>query len=145
MVPNLERARLGAKGKYKNVEYKIEYDFAGGAPSLRASYLRWRNAQNQALWFGHIKEPFGLESNSSSKYPIFLENSLVAAFYPGYNTGVYFTDDRGDSPLSYYVGAFYDSNAFGTSSGADEDDLNLTGRVTYLFKNENKGQKNYFT
>ena len=135
------RARLGAKGKYKNVEYQVEYDFARGAPSLRASYLRWRNAQNQALWFGHIKEPFGLEFNSSSKYPTFIENSLLAAFYPGYNTGVYFTEDSGDRNLSYSIGAFYDSDAFGTSSGADEDDLSLTGRVTYLFKNENKGQK----
>jgi len=135
------RARLGAKGKYKNVEYQIEYDFAGGGASLKASYLRWRNRNNKALWISHIKEPFGLEFNSSSKYPTFIENSLLAAFYPGYNTGIYLTEDSGEHRFSYSLGLFHDSDSFGKSSPSDEDDLNLTARVTYLLKNEGKGRK----
>ena len=135
------RARLGAKGNYKNVEYQIEYDFASGGATLKASYLRWRTSRNKVLWVGHIKEPFGLEFQSSSKYPIFIENSLLSAFYPSYNTGMYFTDDSQDKRLSYALGLFYDSGNFGTSSQDDEDDLNATGRLTYLFRNEGNGKK----
>ena len=135
------RARLGANGKYKNVEYQIEYDFASGGATLKASYLRWRNRNNKALWFGHIKEPFGLEFISSSKYPIFIENSLLCAFYPEYNTGIYFTDDSADKRLSYSLGLFYDSGNFGMTSQENEDDLNVTGRITYLLRNEGKGKK----
>lgn len=135
------RARLGANGKYKNVEYQIEYDFASGGATLKASYLRWRTANNNVIWFGHMKEPFGLEFQSSSKYPTFIENSLLSAFYPEYNTGIYFTDDSEDKKLSYSLGLFYDSGNFGMTSQDDEDDLNVTGRVTYLLRNEGKGKK----
>lgn len=99
------RARLGAKGNYKNVEYQIEYDFASGGAALKASYLRCRTPRNKVLWVGHIKEPFGLEFQSSSKYPIFIESSLLSAFYPSYNTGMYFTDDSQDKRLSYALGS----------------------------------------
>ena len=135
------RARLGANGKYKNVEYQIEYDFASGGATLKASYLRWRNRNNQALWFGHIKEPFGLEFLSSSKYPVFIENSLLLAFYPEYNTGIYLSDDRGAKGFSYSLGLFFDSGNFGMTSQDDEDDLNITGRATYLLRNEGQGEK----
>ncbi len=135
------RARLGAKGKLKKLEYQVEYDFAGGGASLKASYLRWRNSKDRTFWVGHIKEPFGLEFNSSSKYPTFIENSLLASFYPEYNTGAFFTDDSDEHRLAYAAGFFYDSGSFGKSTNSDEDDLNFTSRITYLLKNEGKGKK----
>lgn len=123
------RARLFFEGTvYERIEFKAQYDFAGaGDPTFKDV---WIGIDSDAglLQFGHFKEPFSLEELTSSKYLAFLERSMpVEAFAPSRNAGVGFSG--GGETINYGVGAFYDTDDFGTS--IDEDDVDVTGRIGF--------------
>jgi phosphate-selective porin OprO and OprP len=83
------RARMFMSGTvYEKVEFKIQYDFAGGDPSAKDLYVGLLQDWG-TLRFGHFKEGFSLEELTSSKYITFVERSLpVEAFSPSRNSGV---------------------------------------------------------
>lgn len=123
------RARLFFSGVvYDRVEFKAQYDFAGGDASAKDLYVGLLNDWG-TLRFGHYKEYFSLEEQTSSKYITFLERSLpVEAFSPSRNAGVGVHGSSGDR-FNWGVGAFYDADDFGES--VDEDNTNLTGRFAF--------------
>lgn len=124
----LRRARLFVKGTFhKKVEFKLQYDFAGGDPSAKDVFIGlkqdWGSAQ-----FGHFKEPFNFEEMTSSNNLVFLERSLPSqTFSPSRNSGIRLVGDRG--ALSWGIGAFYEADDFALSG--DEDNTNVTGRLVY--------------
>lgn len=121
------RARLYVQGHvHRHVEFKAQYDFAGGEPTFKDVYLGTRSLPANAR-FGHFKEPFSLEEQTSSKYMTFLERSLANVFSPSRNTGIMVHGDAAGERVAYGVGLFRDSGDFGTGTG---DDYNVTGRVT---------------
>jgi phosphate-selective porin OprO/OprP len=71
------RARLGFEGTaLKWWNYRIEVDFAGNAVNLTDAYLQYTKIPKTVLTLGQHKAPFGLESNNSDNYNIFLERGM---------------------------------------------------------------------
>lgn len=123
------RARFVFSGTvYDRVEFKAEYDFAGGDADFTDVYLALKQDWGK-IKFGHFREEISLENLTSSKNITFLERSLpIGAFAPGRNSGIGFEGNTGDK-FNWAVGYFYDADNFGTS--ISEDDTNLTGRISF--------------
>ncbi len=123
------RARLYVSGTlYGNVEFKAEYDFAGGDAEFKDVYVGLTDTPIGGIRVGHFKEPFSLEELTSSNHITFLERSLPIVFAPSRNTGIMVHDHVGER-FTWAVGAFRDSSDFGIGTG---DNVNLTARVTGL-------------
>jgi phosphate-selective porin OprO/OprP len=121
------RARLFFSGTiYERVSFKAQYDFAGGETAVKDLWIGLDQDWGQVR-FGHFKEYFSLEEQTSSKYLAFIERSLpIEAFSPGRNSGIGVHGASGET-LNWGVGAFYDADDFGVST--NEDNINITGRV----------------
>lgn len=134
------RARLYVSGSiYGNVDYKLQFDFAGGESKLKDAYLGIKDLPFGYLTMGHFKEPFGLDELTSSKYITFIERSLPMAFAPSRNTGAMLSSTAFDKRMTWAAGIFRETDGFG--KGTSEGGYNLTGRVTALPWYEEKGAK----
>lgn len=121
------RARLFVQGYlYRHVEFKAQYDFAGGDADFKDVYLGLREVP-VGVRLGHFKEPFGLEELTSSKYTTFMERSLPNVFAPSRNVGVMAHGSAARERMSYGIGLFRETDDFGFGTG---DDVNLTARLT---------------
>jgi phosphate-selective porin OprO/OprP len=136
------RARLGLGGTiYDVVDFKAEYDFAGGDADFKDVYVGLRKLPAVGhIKVGHVKEPFSLEELTSSKYITFMERALPNVFAPGRNTGILFHDTELDGHLYWGVGGFRETDDFGDGFG-EEDEYNITARVTGLPWYEEKGRR----
>ena len=134
----VRRARLYFSGLiYGNVEYKLQFDFAGGEAVLKDAYLGLTDFPLGKLRMGHFKEPFSLEELTSSKYITFLERALPNIFAPSRNTGFMLHNVASDERMTAAIGVFRDTDDFGEN--VDDGGYNVTGRVTALPIYENKG------
>ena len=71
------RARLGVEGTAFNAfNYRFEIDFAGNVVSITDAYLQYTKLHKFLITLGQHKAPFGLESNNSDNYNIFLERGM---------------------------------------------------------------------
>jgi phosphate-selective porin OprO/OprP len=71
------RARIGFEGTAMKVfNYRIEADFAGNQVALTDAYLQYAGIEHLLITAGQHKAPFGLESNNSDNYNIFLERGM---------------------------------------------------------------------
>jgi len=132
------RARLFFSGTiYERVVFKAQYDFTGGEADFKDVYIGLKQDWGEVR-FGHFKEYYSLEEQTSGKYLAFLERSLHNAFSPSRNSGVGVHGKRGDK-VNWGIGAFYDADDFGIST--DEDNFNVTGRVAFRPIYEDKGKK----
>ena len=135
------RLRLFAKGTiYENAFYKLQLDFAKGTVALKDAYigvkgLPWVNH----LRIGHQKEPFSLEEQTSSKYITFMERALPDSFAPSRNVGVMLHNHVLDDRVTYAVGWFRPTGAYGGGSG--DGDYAATARITALPVYMNKGRQ----
>lgn len=136
------RARIYVAGRiYDDVVFKVQYDFAGGDADFKDVYIGLRNVPYVGnIRVGHIKEPFSLEAQTSSKYITFMERGLPNALVPGRNTGVMVFDHAFDQRMTWAVGVFRDADSFGDDPGHDGD-YSYTGRVTFLPWYAAKGRK----
>ena len=135
------RARLYVEGLlHKNVKFKAQYDFAGGEAGFRDVYVGLTKLPGVGnILFGHMKEPFGLEVMTSSKYITFLERSLPSTFAPERNTGIMFQNAVLSDKMTWAFGTFRDADGFGESVG--NGGYNYTGRITGRPWYEDKGRK----
>ena len=135
------RARLYVEGLlHKHVKFKAQYDFAGGEAGFRDVYIgltKLRGVGN--IMVGHMKEPFGLEALTSSKYITFLERSLPTTFAPERNTGIMFQNAVAGDKVTWAFGTFRDADGFGQSFG--NGGYNYTGRITGRPWYEDQGRK----
>jgi phosphate-selective porin OprO and OprP len=73
----LRRARIGLEGTALKVfNYRIEVDFAGNAVGITDAYLQYAGIGKLLITAGQHKAPFGLESNNSDNYNVFLERGM---------------------------------------------------------------------
>lgn len=121
------RARIFFSGTvYDRVEFKVNYDFAGGDADFKDVYIALKQDWGKVK-FGHFKEHFSLEEMASSKYITFLERPTpTQAFAPSRNSGVAL-EGAVDDAINWGVGYYYDADGFGDST--NEDATNLTGRI----------------
>ncbi len=135
------RARLYVAGTiYGNVEFKAQYDFAGGDADFKDMYVGYKSIPYLGgIRAGHFKEPFGLEELTSSKYITFMERALPDAFAPSRNVGVMLHNHVFGDRVTYAVGWFRPTGAYGNGSG--DGDYAATARVTALPLYANKGRQ----
>jgi len=125
---------------YKNVEYKLQIDFAGGAARLKDAYIGIKNIPVIGrIRVGHIKEPLRFDALTSSKYITFMERAIPADLANERNNGILLMNDFFDDKLSIQTGVFRNADAFGNDKKADKD-IAITSRVSTLAIN-NKEKK----
>lgn len=135
------RARFYFAGTiYGNIEFKAQYDFAGGDADFKDVYVGLTKLGNWGGFrVGQFKEPFSLEQLTSSNHITFLERSLADAFAPGRSTGIMwhrrFLNDR----VTGAFGVFRNTDSFG--DGQSDQEFSFTGRVTALAWYEDGGKK----
>ncbi len=127
------RARIFFEGTvYERLIFKAQYDFANTGDGNTDFKDVWMGLKGLGpvgtVRVGHMKEPFSLEEQTSSKYLPFLERSLPNVFSPSRNTGIMAHNTAFDKRLLWQIGAFHDTN----DSAFDFDDnsrWNVTARV----------------
>ena len=133
----IRRARVALSGLINgNIEFKTQYDFAGGDADFKDAYIGLLNESGSGLpsFFKKIRvgqqyEPFGLETLTSSKYMTFIERSFTTNMSPGRNTGIVaFMQPFGQKVGSLTLGVFKDVNGYG--NGQADDEQAVTGRFS---------------
>ena len=127
------RARLFFEGTmYEHLFFKAQYDFAdnstesGGSGNFSSGgfkdvYVGLRIPKVGELRVGHMKEPFSLEEQTSSKYTTFMERALPNLFSPSRNTGIALRSDAADLRIHWSVGFFRDTDGFGEGFSSSSD------------------------
>jgi len=137
-------ARIGLLGVMEFVEFKIDYDIAGGdtlvgEPDLKDLWIGVRDVPVVGrLRFGRMKEPLGLEQWMSGNARTFMEPALPKALTIGRNPGLLAFDTTLSGRLCWWAGVFghtQDNRQVG-SLGA-----NISARVTGTPWYEEKGRK----
>jgi len=125
----LRRVRLFAQGTlWQNWDYKLQYDFTGsGINGLQDAYIDYSGSKPFSVRVGHIKEPFGLQNMTSSKYVAFTERALISAFSPGRNIGIQL-GSHGDN-WSLYTGLY--SQGRDGALADDDEGLAVTARGVF--------------
>lgn len=85
---HVRRARLGVKTTlFRNWQGEIDVDFAGNEVEVKDLWVGYAGFDNTLIRIGNYKEPFSLETLTSSKYITFLERSYIDAFSPDRHIG----------------------------------------------------------
>ncbi|MBE7444174.1 MAG: porin [Planctomycetia bacterium] len=139
-------ARLYISGTiYNNIDFKMEYDFAGGGrPSFTDVFVELKEIPVAGNFrVGHFKEPFSLETLTSNNYITFMERALPNVFSPARNTGMMLYNAAMDKRMTWAGGVFRNSNDFGDSEGdsTTEGGYSFSGRLTGLPWYEEEGRR----
>ncbi len=134
------RARFYLSGVlHEQVDFKVQYDFAGGATRFKDVYLGLtRIPYLGKIRVGHMKEPFSLEEMTSNNNVTFMERALPNVFAPSRNVGLLITNQAQDR-VTWGVGVFRNTNDLGVGRGDGE--FNFTGRLTGTPWHSKKGKK----
>jgi len=132
----IRRARFFTSGTlYKNIDFKLQVDYAGGKVVLKDVYFTIKNLPVGNLRVGHFKEPIRLEALTSSKHMTFMERGLPISYMSDRNSGVMLFDQFADKKMSWQLGVFT-----GTDASSDKQEANgtyaITGRVAGLVVKE---------
>lgn len=135
------RARLYLEGEmYDQVEFKLQYDFAGGDAAFKDVYVGLTDLPYVGgVRVGQFKEPFSLDELTSANYITFMERGLSNALVPSRGTGVMLRDAVLGERVTWAVGAFKDSDDFGDR--ISDGEFNYTGRLTGLPWYEDGGKR----
>ena len=130
----MRRARIGVSGKANDwLKYKASLSLTASNATLKDLYVTADDFDFvDTIKIGHLKEPFGLERQSSSLALPFLERSIASTLAPSRNIGILFSDKLLSKNATYSIGLFRESD----SSGESQDSVfgtetGLTGRVTF--------------
>ena len=124
----IRRARLGGKATlYGDWHGEIDIDFTKNEVEMKDVWIGYIGFPNSIIKFGNYKEPFSLETLTSSKYITFLERSYADNFSPDRAIGLGYA--RWGKMWQAAVGAFGQTAGSVDASGRDEG-YGLTGRVT---------------
>ena len=116
------RARIGLEGTaLKWWNYRIEVDFAGNAVNLTDAYLQYTKIPKTILTIGQHKAPFGLESNNSDNYNMFLERGMFTNAFGNAGAERRIGISAAYAPkenLNFAAGLFGDNESIGRSGGS---------------------------
>jgi phosphate-selective porin OprO/OprP len=134
------RARIGFEGTaLKWWNYRIEVDFAGNVVNLTDAYLQYTKIPKTLLTAGQFKAPFGLESNNSDNYNVFLERGMFTNAFGNVGAERRIGASVAYAPketLNLAVGLFGDNESVGRSSVAPvtntpDESWGVNGRATW--------------
>jgi phosphate-selective porin OprO/OprP len=121
---------------YKNFEFKLNVDFAGGVTRLKDAYIGVRNLPVVGtVRVGHVKEPLRFDALTSSKYIVFMERGIPEDIANERNNGILLMNDFFDEKLSVQAGVFRMADGSGNDRNAGRD-VALTYRVSTLVIND---------
>ncbi len=136
------RARIGLEGTaFKKFNWRIEADFAGNAVNLTDAYLQYVVSPKFLVTAGQHKAPFGLESNNSDNYNMFLERGMFTNAFGNAGaerrigvSGAYAFSET----LNASAGLFGDNESVGRSNNAPatvtdtpDESWGVNGRLTW--------------
>ncbi len=126
---------------YKNVEFKLNVDFAGGISRLKDAYIGIKNIPVIGrIRVGHIKEPLRFDALTSSKNITFMERAIPADLANERNNGILLMNDFFNNKLSIQTGVFRNADANGNDKEADKD-VAITSRITTLAINNKEKEE----
>lgn len=126
----IRRGRIGVKTTmFTKWLGEIDVDFADNAVEMKDMWIGYQGWHNTLVRAGSYKEPFSLETLTSSKYITFLERSYIDNFSPDRHIGAGAT--KWGSRWRVEVGAFGQEAGTSDASGRSEG-YGFTGRVTVL-------------
>jgi len=130
----IRRARIYIQGKmYNDWGYKLQYDFTGtGRRGIKDAFVTYNGFDNMQLKAGNFKDPFMLQEQTSSKYIVFTERSLMDTFSSGRHIGAMASTKHKHWTAS--AGLF--GEAVGTSADGNDEGWGVAGRATYAPINE---------
>jgi phosphate-selective porin OprO and OprP len=124
----VRRARVGGKiTMYRDWHGEVDVDFAKNAIEMKDMWVGYLGWSNSIVKVGNYKEPFSLETLTSSKYITFLERSYADNLSPDRNIGLGYA--RWGSWWQGAAGAFGQTAGSVDASGRPEG-MGLTGRFT---------------
>ncbi len=142
------RVRLAAKGGvFKNINYKVEFDFAGGAVNFRDVYLKFLFPGNSGnVLVGSFTEPTSFNNMTSSKNITFFERAMMVNTQPHkYNAGFMYDNQKlFDGKIGVQLAHTF--NGYNNAGDAFKDEdisggaTNFIGRLTGVVLN-NKEKK----
>jgi len=126
----IRRARLYLRGDINDdLSYEVEYSFTGNN-DWKDVYLKYTGFSNWVVYAGNVKESFGMEQLTSSKYNTFMERAL-ADFYWSRNMGIsaqgYHKSD--DNVVTYSLGGY--GKSLDDMINNEKDRYGIVGRATY--------------
>jgi phosphate-selective porin OprO/OprP len=130
----IRRARLGVLGIWNyDWEWQMEVDFRDAEIRFANAYIAYLGFDHARLAIGHFKEPFSMESSTSSRRLTFLERATpVDAYRPDREMGILYETLR----ENFYVGL----GLYGGQSVASErrisEGYSIAGRASYALINE---------
>ncbi len=126
----VRRARLGFLGSFaEDWRLRFEVELSGGDLELRNTYVEWLDSQARGrVRLGLLREPFGLEAQTSTNEITFLERSLVSELTPGRNLGVSYQTPVDETQGVAAVGVFHETDDNGNSRGSSQGAV--TARLT---------------
>ncbi|WP_026289575.1 OprO/OprP family phosphate-selective porin [Thioalkalivibrio sulfidiphilus] len=131
----IRRARLGALGLINHDwEWQLEVDYREEEVRMANAYLAYLGVPETRLLFGHVKEPFSMESNTSSRYIMFIERATpIDAYRPDREIGFMYESIKPD----WYLGA----GIFGSGLDLDREvtegySLAMRGSFAPLLEND---------
>ena len=132
----LRRARLGFEGTaFKWFNYRAEVDFAGNAVNITDFYLQYTKIPKTVLTIGQHKAPFGLESNNSDNYNMFLERGMFTNAFGSAGAERRIGISAAYAPkenLNIAAGLFGDNESISRGSGAAPgESWGVNGRATW--------------
>lgn len=124
----VRRARLGATlTLFRDFTLKYQYDFVDEGRVLDASFT-YEGFDPLEIKIGQFKEPFSLEESTSSNNITFMERALPNEFASGYNAGI----EVATSGTNWSAaGGVFGDRVIKDVFGAGDEDLSVTGRLTY--------------
>jgi len=138
----IRSARLFVKGKLgKDWSYKFQNEFVGKSNSndaggkttpagydskIKSAYIAYTGIDHLKIILGQVKQPFGLEYQTSSLFTTFLERSSPYAFAPGYGIGLTASTYGKNWNVT---GGLYGGDVSG--SDGDDEGYSVTARATY--------------
>jgi len=130
------RLRLGFEGTaFKWFNYRAEVDFAGSAVNITDAYLQYIKIPKTVLTVGQHKAPFGLESNNSDNYNIFLERGMFTNAFGNAGAERRIGISAAYAPkenINIAAGLFGDNESINRGSGAAPgESWGVNGRATW--------------
>lgn len=125
----IRRARIGVKAQLFTDWYsEVDLDFAANAVEIKDAWIGFTGLRNTMFKAGNYKEPFSLETLTSSKNITFMERSYADNFSPDRNIGLGIV--RWGSHWQAAIGVFGQA-AGEVDESARNEGYGLTGRFTF--------------
>ena len=128
---DVRRARLNLQGKlYHDWGFRLQYDFVDeGSRGIKDAYLSYNGFEQLALKVGHFRDPFSLQTQTSTNDIMFMERALPAAFDAGRHIGMMASTNHKHWTLA--GGLFGDTVGSGDSTGTEDEGWGASSRVTW--------------